>query len=158
MAYQIIFTATNQLPSPITSADLSCASVSSSLLSAVGSAYRYETWSAVSCSQTPLQLGAYVYIKGSNSGNQNYLISSIVGDSGSPAALSWQDAIAAQNTTIAQLQTQFSTLQTTIGSNGTNPDTLAASSVMFGAFLAAACAVYGVKRIYNLFRTHHGED
>lgn len=135
-------------------ADVTCTALSDYLVSTTGL--------GVTCGAEQLVVGTTLQQgvgDSGTSGTVDYIgVAYVSGGSGSPSYATWQEAAAAQGAAIAGLDTKFSALQTVIGSNGVDPETIAASSTIFAGFLLAAVTVWAAKRLYALFHTSEGGD
>lgn len=77
---------------------------------------------------------------------------------GADPLVSQQAAINVLNTSVANLQTQVSAITAGSITQAPNPDTLAASAQIFGAFVVAGVVAWGLKRIYRLLVTDGSVD
>lgn len=139
--------------------------VASSSCADVMSGVTNEYHTVISCSSDPVVVGTLLNFPG---GDGNYVeaidatpsggATPPAGGSSEPSYSTWQEAAAAQDVKISTLKTQFETLQTTIGSNGVDPATLEASTLIFAAALLAAVSIYGLRAVWSLFREPGGHD
>jgi len=121
---------------------------------------------AFGCSSDPVVVGTAISygptsgVTLSNVGIQ--LVQSITATAKETVAPTSPEGLQAQITALKASDSvrglQFSTLQTTIGSNGIDPETITASSSLFLAFLLAGVTVYGIKRVLGLFREPGGHE
>jgi len=79
------------------------------------------------------------------------------GGSGSDL-ISLSSRVAALETANVNLQNQVTALSAGTVTQAPNPEIIEAMAVIFGATMVAAAAIYGLKSIYNLFRTRYASE
>lgn len=106
---------------------------------------------------------AYIASQASNAGSVGYTFDADVfgiscvafaNNASSDTLLSYQTQINSLQTTIASLNTQIAALVAGNTVAPPNSKIITAEMAIFGAVLACAAAIYGFKRILNLFTSH----